>query len=384
MELNGANLEHARDHNQRVTLQAIRLNGPLSRADLADLTGLTLPSIANITKRLIAAGLITEETLRAGARGQPAKRIAINAGGGMGLGINIDRDHVSLAVIDLGGAVRAEVSEDVNYPAPDDVVALVMHHLPLLLRQAGVTRKKLIGAGVAIPDEFGALELPEASNARFKAWATTNIRTLLSEKIKLPIFTENDATSAALGELQFGLGPRETDFFYVFLGIGLGGGLVLGGKPYRGAGGRSGELGFMPVQTDNPREKCLADIVSLNVLYRRLARKGVAIRSHGELGRLTDAQRVIADAWIDDAAMQLARAFVSIACITNPTTFYLGGRLPKPMLGMLTEKINARLPKLMRAVPPDVRVASRAEDAAVLGAAVLPIAALLLPVERQI
>lgn len=383
MDLNGANLEHARDHNQRVTLQAIRLNGPLSRADLAELTGLTLPSIANITKRLLAAGLITEETLRAGARGQPAKRIAINADGGVALGINIDRDHVSLALIDLSGAVRAAVSEDINYPAPDDVLALVMHHLPLLLKQAGITRKKLIGAGVAIPDEFGALELPQTGSARFEAWAVTDIRSLLSEKLKLSIFTENDATSAALGELQFGLGPRETDFFYTFIGIGLGGGLVLDGRPYRGARGRSGELGFMPVMTDNPREKFLADIVSLNVLYRRLAHKGATIKSHSDLATLSDAQRVIADDWMDGAATQLARAFVSVACITDPKTFYLGGRLPKPMLAALAEKIKTRLPKLMRNAP-DVRVASRAEDAAVLGAAVLPIAALLLPAERQI
>ena len=76
--LSGTNLKHAGDHNLRVTLQAIRLNGPVSRAELAKITGLTPQTIAYITKKLIAKDLVIETGRRRGYRGQPATEIVIN------------------------------------------------------------------------------------------------------------------------------------------------------------------------------------------------------------------------------------------------------------------------------------------------------------------
>ena len=80
MRLSGTNLERAGDHNQRVTLHAIRVNGPITRAELAAITGLTAPAIANITKRLLIDNLIQEAGRRRGGRGQPATKLVINPG----------------------------------------------------------------------------------------------------------------------------------------------------------------------------------------------------------------------------------------------------------------------------------------------------------------
>src|SRR5687767_901100 len=85
--LAGTNLERAGDYNQRVTLQAIRLNGPITRAELAQLTGLTTPAIANITNRLLSVRLIVEVGRLHGRRGQPAKRLAVNADGAFSIGV---------------------------------------------------------------------------------------------------------------------------------------------------------------------------------------------------------------------------------------------------------------------------------------------------------
>ena len=78
LRLSGTNLERAADHNQRVTLHAIRINGLLTRVELAEITGLTAPAIANITKRLLADGLIEEAGQRRGGRGQPPTKLVIN------------------------------------------------------------------------------------------------------------------------------------------------------------------------------------------------------------------------------------------------------------------------------------------------------------------
>jgi len=101
--LSGTNLERAGDHNQRVTLHAIRVNGPVTRPDLASMTGLTAAAIANITQRLLRHRLILEAGTTRGARGQPATRLVINPDCCYSMGLNIDRDHITLVVVDFKG-----------------------------------------------------------------------------------------------------------------------------------------------------------------------------------------------------------------------------------------------------------------------------------------
>src|SRR6201992_2541137 len=101
MSLSGTNLERAGDHNQRVTLHAIRVNGPITRTDLADITGLTPPAIANITRRLMQDNLIKEAGRVRGARGQPPVRLVINPDSWFSIGVNVDRDHITVVVLDF-------------------------------------------------------------------------------------------------------------------------------------------------------------------------------------------------------------------------------------------------------------------------------------------
>src|SRR5580704_14738637 len=101
MLLSGTNLERAGDHNQRVTLHAIRVNGPITRADLAGITGLTPPAIANITKRLMHDNLIKEAGRVRGARGQPPLKLVINPDSWFSVGVNVDRDHMTVVVLDF-------------------------------------------------------------------------------------------------------------------------------------------------------------------------------------------------------------------------------------------------------------------------------------------
>ncbi|MCE9650679.1 MAG: ROK family transcriptional regulator [Parvibaculum sp.] len=384
--LSGTNLEHARDHNQRVTLQAIRFNGPLSRLDLARITGLTLPSIANITKRLLETGLIVEETQRQGKRGQPAKQIAINPDGCYSLGINIDRDHIDLAVVDFAGRVRAQVKEEIGYAAPETAVAFIRRKLPELLASGGIGRQKLIGAGVAIPDELGRLEPPSQRPDSYREWQNADIRELMAEELSLPIFVENDAAAAAIGELQFGDGAKAGSYFYIFIGVGLGGGLVLNGSSFRGGDGRSGEIGFLPVASTDPKVHCLADIVSIAAIHDRLAARDIHVAEPGDLLNLDASGTEVIETWLDEATSHLTDVLASITCLINPDTVFIGGRLPLKLAARLTDMLNKALAARMTRFPfvPQIRAASRAEDAAVLGAAVLPMSALFLPNETAL
>src|SRR3546814_4646029 len=116
VRLSGTNLERAADHNQRVTLHAIRVNGSLTRVDLAAITGLTPPAIANITKRLLGDGLTEEAGQRSGGRGQPPTKLVSKRDACHANGINIDRDHITLVLVAFAGHTLARSEEHTSEP----------------------------------------------------------------------------------------------------------------------------------------------------------------------------------------------------------------------------------------------------------------------------
>ncbi len=277
MRLSGTNLERAGDHNQRVTLHAIRVNSPITRAELAKITGLTSPAIANITKRLLADKLIQDAGRRRGGRGQPATKLVINPDAWFSIGLNVDRDHITMVLLDFEGRVRARASREVAFAMPDDVEQFFRKGVGKLLSKVGIGRDRLAGVGVALPDDMPkAAKLPHQP-ADYGVWASTDVAALLMSALNVPVFVENDAAAAAMGEMQFGLGKKHQTFFYILITAALGGSLVIEGNHFRGASGRSGELGMLRGRDATGHERQIQNIVSLSALYSRLAAQGIRV-----------------------------------------------------------------------------------------------------------
>ena len=380
----GTNLERAGDHNQRVTLQAIRLRGAVTRTDLAQMTGLTAASITNITKRLLRDRLILEAGRTRGGLGQPATKLSINLDGCYSLGLNIDRDHVTLVVVDFAGRVRARSSREIPFALPDAVRALFGRSVKHLLAQARIEPDKVVGIGVAFPDDIQRAEL-HGQPPEYSVWGDTSIRELLAGVLEVPVFVENDAAAAAMGELQFGLGLHYQNFFYILITAALGGGVVLDGHYARGAIGRSGEVGWLRERTGLPKPRQLQNIVSLSGLYQCLAKGGVQVAAPQDLTRLESADDLVTQ-WIESSAEALDDALVSINCLLNPEAILIGGRLPTVLVDRLTARLNERMQAHKASVPalaPIVR-AAMSDDASAVGAAILPFSELFLPSTRSL
>ncbi len=377
--LSGANLERVGDHNQRVILQAIRVNGPITRVTLAQISGLTPPAVANITKRLLEDGLILEAGRVQGARGQPAMNLTINPDGCLSIGLNIDRDHITIVMLDLLGVVRARASQDIEFPLPADVAKFFKTQVRKMLAAWKDDPPRLSGVGVALPDDLGRVDLPHRPDG-YDIWSTADIGKLLADILPLPVFLENDAAAAALGELQFGHGLRKPSFFYVLVSSGLGGGLVIEGDYFRGAQGRSGEIGFLPVNSPKTPARSLQDVVSLSALYAHLEAGGVAVSRPDQLAALPPESQALVDDWIALSARLLVQPFVAISCVVNPEAIYVGGRLPTDLIDRLVAAVNALLDKI-KDVPALARVerAATSADGPAVGAGLLPFMAQLLP-----
>lgn len=247
-----------RRHNLALVLRQVADGEPVSRAAVAARTGLTRATVSSLADELLATGLLTELAAARGGQGRPANPLQLNRSGPAGLGLEIGVDHIGACVVDLTGTVRATrtVPSPHRTLHPHTGLVLVAGLAAEVIAEAGLT---VIGATVALPGVVGPDGvLQRAPN--LPNWVDVPVSPALSEMLGgLPVEVGNEADLAALAELWFGaLGPtgRLTDFLYVSGEIGVGGGIVLHGALFRGAGGRAGELGHVVVDAEGSPCSC--------------------------------------------------------------------------------------------------------------------------------
>lgn len=378
--LSGTNLARAGDYNQRVVLQAIRRNPDITRIEIAAATGLTAPTIANITGRLFEADLIVDAGRRQGGRGQPAMRLRINPDGCFAIGLNIDRDHVTLVSLDLAGVVRSRFTRQIAFAMPDDVRDVIRTGLDDMRARDVVPFDRVLGVGVALPDDLGQVALPHRPEG-YEVWSGIDLAHLLEGIVPWSIHVDNDAAAAAIGEAQFGSGHDHASFFYLLISAGLGGGVVIDGAYYRGATARSGEIGFLPLIAGEPDGRVLQDVVSLSALAERLEEAGIVLGVADPTADLPEAGGAIVDAWLEEATTALVPALIGVNCLINPAAVLLSGRLPDSVLDRLAAQAHEKLVRSAAAMPyvAPIRRAQLSRDAPAVGAAILPFLDHILP-----
>ena len=201
----GATIEDAGAHNTRIVLRAIRAQGTLTKAELARQTGLAHPTVTNITRRLMERGLLRTAGMQRGGRGQPATRLVINAEGAHAVGLNVDRDHITMVLADFAGTVKARLDSEVAFALPEQVRSFYRRNLDKLLAMAGVEAEAITGIGLALPDGLGEVDLP-GMPGDYAQWSATNLEALFAEPLGKPIFIENDAAAACEAAQERGLG----------------------------------------------------------------------------------------------------------------------------------------------------------------------------------
>jgi predicted NBD/HSP70 family sugar kinase len=240
----GANQYDLGSFNEAVIIETIRLAGIISRTEISRRTGLTQQSVSRILRVLLQQGLLVEEAQeRAERLGKPRTPVRLRSNAAHAVGIHIDPELLTVAVVDLDGTIVRR--ETVDLPADLDAVRLVdltAATVTAALSISQVDANSMLGVGVAVPGPINAdgtlLDLPLQP-----AWRGLEIRHLLQGKLNHPVLVEKDGTAAAIGERWIGRSARARDFAYLYLGTGVGSGLILNGSIYRGLTANAGEFG---------------------------------------------------------------------------------------------------------------------------------------------
>lgn len=266
----GSNLTDVQALNLRTVYDVVRLDGPISRAEIARRLDLAVPTISNIVRSLLDKGLLYEAPGPQGGRGKRPIALQVRPDGGFAIGLNVDRDRLDGVITDLVGTTRHRVQRAIGQAHPDEVLPHLQDMHEELLNVEGIPRDRIWGTGVAVPGPLHARDaMIEAAGDLFElpGWTGVDVHARLAERLGEPVAIENHAVAAAIGETWWGTGQRLDSFFLVYFGLYLGGAAVVNGTVARGATGFANEFGSIPVPTAGGAYAPLGTLVS-----RRLAR----------------------------------------------------------------------------------------------------------------
>jgi predicted NBD/HSP70 family sugar kinase len=354
-------------------LDLIRQRGPVSRAQISRVSGLSKPTVSQALTALESARLVREAGRSSGGKGPSAVLYELNARAGWVVGIDVGRAWVRAALADLSGEIVARRDERARVRSSQTLITQLGEVAHALADEAGLRWRQVTFATIGSPGVFHP-ELGQVSLAHsLPGWGRQGLVEAVQRELGTNIAFENDVNLAALGEQWRGLGKGVEDFVVLHIGTGVGVGLVLGGQLYRGSSGAAGEVGYLPLLGTNPSDP--------------------EIRRHGALDAVAGASGVVADAQrrgmpspltakkvfgsarrgdrrakrtVADEARWIALAIAAVVSVVDPELVILGGGIGANG-DLLLEPIEQELATISP-FRPRIEVSALREDATLNGA----------------
>ena len=317
--------------NERQVLRLLQGQGPLSRAELTRLSGLSAPTISKAVASLLGAGLLEETEASDVARGRPAPRLRLASLSAQVLGIAIDAGHCEVVAAGLDGELRTDNPDAFPTPAGYDelIDELAAKCLGLMNRPEVAT----LGVGISLP---GLVDDRQGRGVLSPNLPATNGRTPardLADRLGIECVLVQESHALCLAERQYGLARGLDDFAMLDVGAGVGLGVVSGGQLLKGHSGLAGEIGHM---TTVARDGLPCGCGNRGCLETVVSDRTLASRVSARLGRSLDIEEILALARtgqlslteeLEDIAMYLAIAAAAVINLFNPSTLFIHSRL---------------------------------------------------------
>lgn len=319
--------------SERTVLDIIWRLGPIARQQIAGIAHMSAMTVSRVTRSLTEKAMVVDAPERTGASGNPVRPLSINAQSGFSVGVNFTQTAIEIGVLDLAGSL---LEHEVLRDAPDRIEALgdrVGAILKKLHARGGrFAAEKLVGVGFALPGDFAEKGRVLAAHPLFAKLRSRDLSLELAEALGAPVYLNSDSNSAAVGERLLGAGRNLRTFLYVHLGHGVGGGLVLEGRPYFGVHMNAGILGnHFPL--DKPRPSGLDFLATLQ-------KAGRPVSDFVDLEGLPVMDFPETRAWIKRAGAQLRDKLNYAVKLIDPEAVVIGGRLPDQINHALAVEID--------------------------------------------
>ncbi|GHJ13529.1 MULTISPECIES: ROK family transcriptional regulator [unclassified Micromonospora] len=340
--------------NDRAALELLLERGPLTRARIGELTGLSKVTASQLVERLEERGLVARVGEQAGGRGPNAQLYAVRPGSAYVVGVDVGAERVVAACADITGTVAGRVEQSTK--DTDDPVGVVHNAVVQAASSAGAelsaVRRVVLGTPGLVDPQTGditfAFNLPRWHSGLLAA---------LREDLDTPVVFENDVNLAAVAEAQSGAARGTADFVLVWVDAGVGLAIMLGGRLHHGSSGAAGEIGYLPVpgvpiprdvsRRAKPAFQQLAGADAVRAVAAEhgfatpdAAEQGVAAARAAEAVQAAIAAGEAGGPVLDELARRLALGVASTCVVLDPPLVVLAGAVGRAGGAALAERVQ--------------------------------------------
>ncbi|MCU6712843.1 ROK family transcriptional regulator [Paenibacillus sp. J5C_2022] len=314
--------------NTSIVLECILQFAPLSRAAIAQKTGLNKATVSSLVQDLIDRHLVLEVGAGASSGGRKPVMLIFNGKAGFAIGIDVGVNYLRGILTDLEGKVLQHVHHSMPDSRQDSVFKAISNCIDQFKQQAPDSPYGIIGIGVGVPgivNEEGTVVF-----APNMGWRQVELKHALEKLYQLPVMIDNEANAGALGEHNYGAGRSYRNQIYVSVGIGIGTGIILDSELYKGSSGFSGELGHLSIQFDGKSCSCgNQGCWELYASENALLEAGAAYGYHDIHAMLQAAEqnKPHIRELFHDIGTYLGIGIANIANIFNPEAVIVGNRM---------------------------------------------------------
>jgi len=375
-------------------LDVIRAAGTISRVELTRATGLTAATISTVVRRLLDEGLVVEAGRAESTGGKPRMLLQLDPAARFAVGVHLDHAGITYVIANLGGQVVARWRRPgAGSDDPRDVVAGIAAEISATVDRVGVDPARLLGVGVVSPGPLATSTGMTLAPPVMRHWADFPLADALEDAVGVPVLLDNDATASALGEYWSGGVPTGAVCAALYMGSGVGAGIIVDGTVYRGRSSNAGEVGHVCVDVDGPvcwcgSRGCVEAVAGPAAVVARAVEAGVELPGRSvteDFAALARAAargdevpvRLLAQSarYLAAAAQALANVLDLDLVVLTGASFAHAGSLYLPIVQeRLTEAFFARATHDVR-----VTISSHASEAAAVGGAALVLQAELAP-----
>ena len=359
--------------NERSVLELIHRRGPLSRAQVARVSGLSKPTVSLALTGLLESRLVREVGRSRGERGPSALLYELNPAAGWVVGIDVGRRWARAAIADIAGRIVATREERAKVGSARTLVGQIGALARALVDEAGVNWLQVTHAVLGSPGVFDPARDYVAMAPNLPGWSRHGLVEAVRSELGTNVTFENDVNLAALAEREHGHGRNVESFVFLAVGTGVGMALVIEGRLYRGAHGAAGEIAYLPLGVGDPRDPAnrrrgafeeSASAAGIVRIAREQGFSGTAtperIFAAARRGETTARNVVRAE------AQRLALAVATITPVLDPELVVLGGGIGRNG-DLLLEPIEHELRRLIP-FRPRLAVSALGDDAVLQGA----------------
>jgi predicted NBD/HSP70 family sugar kinase len=372
----------------RRVADALRQQGPQTRAQLSRATGMPKSSVSAVVAELQDLGLVLETgpaEATPGGRGRPGTTVSLDPTSGAALGLDFGFRHLRVAVVDVSHQVLlTEECELGEFYAPERALEAAAELVESAVARSETDPGRVLGVGAAVA--LGMQRTAPARPGMRRGWDDVDFDTALRDRLARPTLVDNDANCAAHAELLWGAGRGYDDFVYFKLHTGVGGAVVLGREVRGGRDGGAGEFGHLVLDPAGPlcrcgAKGCLETYASIPAMLRVLE---PWTRGEATLAQVVESARAGDPAYrrvVTDAGAAVGRVAGMLCNALNPQAVVIGGALSAAGDVLLDEvRRSLRQSSLRLNADVDVVCGSTGRYAGALGAAALVLTRSLAPV----